>query len=74
MGYEEFLKDYNDVLLPEEVQKILHVGKNTIYGFLADGTLRSVKIAGKYRIPKMYLFQFLYGEDDSDSNHKRKGK
>ena len=66
MGYEEFLKDYNDVLLPEEVQKILHVGKNTIYGFLADGTLRSVKIAGKYRI--------LYGEDDSDSDHKRKGK
>ncbi len=69
MGYEEFLKDYNDVLLPEEVQKILHIGKNTIYGFLADGTLKSVKIAGKYRIPKLYLYQFLYGDDES--NQKR---
>ena len=60
MDPKEFLKNYNDVLLPEEVQEILHIGRNAMYGYLADGTIRSIKIAGKYRIPKLYLLEFLY--------------
>lgn len=51
---------YNDILLPEEVQKILHIGRNTVYSYLADGTIRSIKVGGKYRIPKLYLAEFIY--------------
>lgn len=60
MGHDEFLKEYNDVLLPEEVQEILHIGRSTLYSYLADGTIHSIRIGGKYRIPKLYLLEFLY--------------
>ena len=34
-----FLSSYDDVLLPEDVQKILHVGRNTVYKYLAEGSI-----------------------------------
>lgn len=57
---EDMLNDYSDILLPEDVQKILHVGRNTVYSYLADGKIKSIRIANKYRIPKRYLIEFLY--------------
>ncbi|MCR5293789.1 MAG: helix-turn-helix domain-containing protein [Lachnospiraceae bacterium] len=60
MDYKEILKDYPDILLPEDIQKILQTGRNTVYKYLADGTIRSLKIGGKYRIPKLYLLEFIY--------------
>lgn len=64
MKYSKMLEGYNDVLLPEDVQKILHTGRNTVYKYLADGTIRSLMIGGRYRIPKIYLLEFLYPEID----------
>ena len=60
MPITDFLSSYDDVLLPEDVQKILHVGRNTVYKYLAAGSIRSIRIGGKYRIPKMYLAEFMY--------------
>lgn len=60
MEINELLKGYGDILLPEEVQKILHTGRNTIYTYLSNGTIRSLKIGKKYRIPKLYLLEFMY--------------
>ena len=58
------LDGYNDVLTPDEVQKILHTGRNTVYDYLAEGKIRSIRIGGKYRIPKLYLVEFLYPDMD----------
>ena len=60
MSYEQFLINYNDVLKPEDLMEILDVGRNKIYNYLKDGKIRSIRISGKYRIPKIYLLQFLY--------------
>lgn len=60
VDYKELLKDYPDILLPDDVQKILQTGRNTVYLYLANGTIRSLKIGGKYRIPKFYLMEFIY--------------
>ena len=60
VDYKEILKDYPDILLPDDVQKILQTGRNTVYLYLANGTIRSLKIGGKYRIPKIYLMEFIY--------------
>ncbi len=62
MEYKQMLTEYNDILLPEDVQKILQTGRNTVYSYLANGTIRSIKIGGKYRIPKLYLLEFIYPE------------
>ncbi len=60
MEYEKILKEYGDILLPEDLQKILHTGRNTVYKYLADGTIKSLKIGGKYRVPKLDLLKFIY--------------
>lgn len=64
MRYTQILSDYNDVLLPEDIQKILRIGKNTVYSYLSEGRIRSIKIGGKYRIPKLYLLEFIYPDVD----------
>ncbi len=64
MEYTEMLKDYNDILLPQDLQSILHTGRNTVYKYLSDGTIRSIRIGNKYRIPKLYLLEFIYPDVD----------
>ena len=60
MEYRNMLVGYNDILTPTEVKEILKIGRNAVYDYLKDGTIRSMMIAGKYRIPKLYLLQFMY--------------
>ena len=64
MEYTKILNEYNDILLPKDVQQILHTGRNTVYNYLANGTIRSIKVGGKYRIPKLYLLEFIYPDID----------
>ena len=64
MEYSQILADYNDILLPEDVQQILHTGRNTVYQYLAQGKIRSLRIGGKYIIPKLYLLEFIYPDKD----------
>lgn len=57
---EDILAGYNEILLPHDIQKILHIGRSTVYKYLADGTIKSIKIGKTYRIPKQNLIEFIY--------------
>lgn len=63
------LNEYDDVLVPADVQKILHIGRNTVYKLLTEGTIQSIRIAGKYRIPKKYLADFMYPDSKLSENN-----
>ena len=54
------LKDYSDVLTPEEVGKFLNIGMNKVYELLKNRKIRSIKIGQQYRIPKPWLKAFLF--------------
>ena len=60
MEYTNLLAEYDDVLSINDVRKILKIGRNAVYDYLRDGTIKSMMIAGKYRIPKLYLLEFMY--------------
>lgn len=64
MEYAQILEGYNDILLPEDLQKILMIGRNLVYKYLSEGKIRSIRIGGKYRIPKLYLLEFIYPDRD----------
>ncbi len=64
MEYAQSLEGYKDILLPEDIQKILMIGRNTVYKYLAEGKIRSIRVGGKYRIPKLYLLEFIYPDRD----------
>ena len=63
MKTDTILNEYGDILLPKDVQTILHVGRNTVYKLLDNGTIKSIKIGNSYRIPKLNLAEFMYPDE-----------
>ena len=57
--YENILSNYGDILTFEETRRILQIGKHTCYNLLKTKQIYSKKIAGKYRIPKAEIIEFL---------------
>ena len=53
------LSDYPDLLTVQEVCEILRVGRRTVYKYINDSKLQSRIIAGKYRIPKESINNFI---------------
>ena len=53
------LANENDVLLVEDVQRILRIGRNKAYELVSSGRIKSIKIGTKIIIPKTCLIEFL---------------
>lgn len=43
----------------EDLMPILNIGRNTAYGLVRSGAIRSIKIGRQLRIPKQYLIEYL---------------
>jgi excisionase family DNA binding protein len=55
----EIFKDYPDVVTPEDVQNMLHIGRNRVYELLKTNAIKSIKVGKKYIIPKKSVINFL---------------
>jgi excisionase family DNA binding protein len=55
----DMLNEYPDILTVEQVCEILNVGKNLVYGLLHSGAIKSIKVGAKYRIPKLWVLDYL---------------
>jgi len=53
------LDQYEDVLTVTELQEILSVGRNFAYALLQSGTIPSIRVGKKYRIPKEAVLHYL---------------
>lgn len=51
--------DYPDVITVEDLQSMLHIGRNTVYKMLQDEMIKTVKIGKKYIIPKASVVNFV---------------
>ena len=58
-SYNLFLKKYPDVLTTKDLQHILSVSSKTVFKLLHSGQIKSIKVGRNFRIPKIYLFQYL---------------
>lgn len=48
---------------PEEVGRILGIGRNTVYELIRTGQLRSISIGRKILIPLAAIDEFLAGDE-----------
>ena len=71
MDNATYLDNYGDVLTPKDLMAILHIGRNRVYKLLEEGQIKSVKVGCTYRIPKIYLINYLY--PDYMSNNEMEG-
>jgi excisionase family DNA binding protein len=58
-NFADTLQDCSDVLNVTQVSKLLQICNQTVYKLLKTGKLQSITIGNEYRIPKLYLVQYL---------------
>ena len=58
-AYELFFKDYPDVLNTMHLKEILKISDKTVLYLLQTDKIHSIKIGRSYRIPKLFLLQYL---------------
>lgn len=63
------LESYNDVLVIDDVMKILDIGRNSAYKLINDGTIKSMRIGRNIRIPKVCMVDFLSTENYNGDNN-----
>ncbi len=51
--------EFNDVVTVDDVTKMLHVSRVTVYKLLKAGRIRTLKVGKKYIIPKQSIIDFL---------------
>ena len=54
---------YSDVVTVNDLQSMLHIGRNAAYGLLKSGAIATIRVGKKYIIPKASVIDFL------DLNH-----
>ena len=53
--YASVLKEYPDILSPEETAKALGVSTKTVYRLLRNNTISHIKMGRTYKVPKAHL-------------------
>lgn len=57
--YQSLLNDYPDILDVSQVSSILGVSSKTVYRLLNEGALSSLKVGRAFKIPKLYVLQYI---------------
>ena len=55
----EMFSEYNDVVSVDDVTRMLHLSRVTVYKLLKSGRIRTLKVGKKYIIPKKNVIDFL---------------
>ena len=71
-AYRLMLQEYPDVMNIEQVSEVLGVSTKAVYGLIKEGHLSVLKIGRTYRIPKIRLVAYLYGDPQGRSDEKQK--
>lgn len=51
--------EYKDILSVENLTEILDIGLSTAYKLVRSGEIKSLKIGNSYKIPKIYLIEYV---------------
>lgn len=59
MEANNLFSKYPDVVTIDNLQEMLHIGRNVAYSLLKDGRIKTIKIGKRYIIPKLSVIEFL---------------
>ncbi len=64
----ELFRGYPDVLSMKDLCVLLQIRPNTCRQILKRGEIRSFRIGGHYRIPKLWLIEYIMGNHPAQSD------
>ncbi len=62
-------KEYPDCVGVQDLQKMLGIKRTKTYELLRNGTIKSIKVGKDYKISKLNIIAFLYGEEQVWQEH-----
>ena len=71
-AYKIMLQEYPDVMNIEQVSEALGVSTKAVYGLIKGGHLSFLKIGRTYRVPKILLIAYLFGDTQGQSDEEQK--
>ena len=61
----EMFRDYPDVVEVEDLRKMLGgISRKLAYRLLSEGSIKSVRIGRTYKIPKIFVIEYLTSESE----------
>ena len=60
------IDEFGEILTPDDLLKILPIGRNSLYNLLRLGDIKSIRCGGKYLVTKEELLRYL-GLDNKHS-------
>ena len=66
-------RQYPDVIDVHTLQKMLSISRHHAYSLITSGQIKGRKVGKSYKIPKVYVIDFLLQNNDADTFAK-KGK
>jgi len=57
--YNTLFQGYPDILSVQQVGELLNISSKTVYRLLNEGALASLKVGRAYKIPKLYVLQYI---------------
>lgn len=56
---ENIFTEYPNIVNTKQVQEMIGAGRNTVLKLLSSGEIQSIKIGKNYKIPKIYIIDYL---------------
>lgn len=53
------LEQYEDLMTIQDIQEVLHIGKNRAYELLHNGMIPSIRLGRRWKVPKEAVISFL---------------
>lgn len=63
IAYKYMFRQYPDVIDIHTLQKMLGVSRHHAYGLINSGQIQGRKVGKSYKIPKVYVIDFLLQND-----------
>lgn len=60
-NYTDIFKNYPDVITIEDLQEMLHIGRNMAYSLIRENKIKTIKAGKRYIIPKINVINYLFG-------------
>jgi hypothetical protein len=60
-------RQYPDVIDVYTLQKMLGISRHHAYGLITSGQIKGRKVGKSYKIPKVYVIDFLLQNDEADT-------
>ncbi|WP_312279044.1 helix-turn-helix domain-containing protein [Oscillibacter sp.] len=66
-AYKHLFRQYPDVIDVYTLQKMLGISRHHAYTLITSGQIKGRKVGKSYKIPKVYVIDFLLQNDDADT-------